>query len=66
MRAVDPVDSAQGFSGCAVHGTLVGEVAALGGQGSGDESRAEWMTRAQWCRGDEGEKGELESSVHPL
>jgi hypothetical protein len=58
MRAVAPVDNAQSFSGGAVRGTPVGEEVALRGQGSGGESRAEWMARARLCGGDRGKKGE--------
>jgi hypothetical protein len=55
MRAVAPIGGAQGFSGGTVHGTLIGEEVALGRQGSGRESRAEWMARARWRGGDRGE-----------
>jgi hypothetical protein len=58
MRAAAPVGGAQGFSGGAVRGTPVREEAALGGQGSGDESRVEWTTRARLRGGDGGKKGE--------
>jgi hypothetical protein len=58
MRAAAPIGGAQGFSGGAVRGTPVGEEAALGRQGSGCKSRAEWMARARWRGGDRGEKVE--------
>jgi hypothetical protein len=61
-----PVGGAQGFSGGAVRGTPVGEEAALGGQGSGSESRAEWTARARWCGGDRAKREKLEFGMHPL
>jgi hypothetical protein len=49
-----------------VRGTVVKEEAALGGSGSGGESRAEWMVRARWRGGDRGEKGETRVRRAPL
>jgi hypothetical protein len=66
MRAAAPVGGAQGFSGGAVRGTPVEEEASLGGQGSGNESRAEWTTSARWRGGDGGKNGGNSSPVCTL
>jgi hypothetical protein len=66
MRAAAPVGGAQGFSGGAVRGTPVEEEASLGGQGSGNESRAEWTASARWRGGDGGKKGETRVRCAPF